>query len=129
LILRSHTLDGGFKVVLCGVVDGARLLFFLPYVLGKLLLDVEELDEVVNNIVEDLVFIDSDELLFLFRHRLGRGGGGLSSKELEDLPNEAVYFFSDGSNFFSGLFNLNELRFRITVKLATLLDVFDQSRC
>jgi hypothetical protein len=40
-----------------------------------------------------------------------------------------VYFFSDGSNFFSGLFNLNELRFRITVKLATLLDVFDQSRC
>ncbi len=129
LILRSYTLDGGFKVVLCGVVDGTGFFFFLPYVLGKLLLDVEELDEVVHHLVEDLVFIDSDELLFLFRHRLGRGGCGLSSKELEDLPDEAVYFFSDGSNFFSGLFNLNELRFRITVKLATLLDVFDQSRC
>ena len=116
-------------MVLCGVVDGAGFFFFLPYVLGKLLLDVEELDEVVHHLVEDLVFIDSDELLFLFRHRLGRGGCGLSSKELEDLSNEAVYLFSDGSNFFSGLFNLNELRFCITVKLATLLDVFDQSRC
>ena len=128
LILRPHTLDGGFKVVLCGVVDGAGLLFFLPYMLGKLLLNVEELDEVVNNIVEDLVFIDSNELLFLFRHRLGRRGCGLSSKELEDLPNEAVHFFTNGGNFFSGLFNLDELRFCITVKLTALLDVFDQSR-
>ncbi len=115
-------------MVLCGVVDGAGFLFFLPYVLGKLLLNVEELDEVVHHLVEDLVFIDSDKLLFLFRHRLGRGGGGLSSKELEDLPDEAVYLFSDGSNFFGGLFNLNELRFRITVKLASLLYVFNQSR-
>ena len=115
-------------MVLCGVVDGAGLLFFLPYMLGKLLLNVKELDEVVNNIVEDLVFIDSDKLLFLFRHRLGRGGCGLSSKELEDLSNEAVYFFSDGRNFVISFFNFNKLSFRITVKLATLLDVFDQSR-
>ena len=115
-------------MVLCGVVDGAGFLFFLPYVLGKLLLDVEEFDKVVHHLVEDLVFIDSDELLFLFRHRLGRGGCGFSSKELKDLANETVYLFSDGSNFFSGLFNLDELRFRITVKLASLLYVFDQSR-
>lgn len=115
-------------MVLCGVVDGAGLFFFLPYVLGKLLLDVEEFDEVVHHLVEDLVFIDSDKLLFLFRHRLGRGGCGFSSKELGDLLNEAVYLFSDGSNFVISFFNFNKLSFRITVKLATLLDVFDQSR-
>lgn len=128
LILRPHTLDGGFKVVLCGVVDGAGFFFFLPYMLGKLLLNVEELDEVVHHLVEDLVFIDSDKLLFLFRHRLGRGGCGFSSKELEDLSNETVYLFPDGSNFVISFFNFNKLSFRITVKLATLLDVFDQSR-
>lgn len=115
-------------MVLCWIVDGAGFFFFLPYVLGKLLLNVKELDEVVNNIVEDLVFIDSDKLFFLFRHRLGRGGCGLSSKELEDLSNETVYLFPDGRNFVISFFNFNKLNFCITVKLAALLDVFDQSR-
>ena len=113
-------------MVLVGVVDGAGFLFFLPYVLGKLLLNVEELDKVVHHLVENLILIDSDKFFFLFRHRLGRFGFGFSSKELKDLPNETVYLFSDGSNFFSGLFNLDELRFRITVKLASLLDVSNQ---
>ena len=114
-------------MVLVGVVDGAGLLFFLPYVLGKLLLDMEELDEVVNNIVEDLVFIDSDKLLFfLLRHRLGRSGFGFSSKELNELANEAVDLFADGHDLFTSLCNFNKLGFGITVKLTSLLYVFHQ---
>lgn len=113
-------------MVLVGVVDGAGLLFFLPYVLGKLLLDVEELDEVVNNIVENLVLIDSDIFLLLFRHRLGRFGFGLSSEELDKLANEAVDLFTDGHDFVTSLLDFNKLGFCVTVKLTSLLDVFNQ---
>jgi hypothetical protein len=113
-------------MVLVGVVDGAGLLFFLPYVLGKLLLDVEELDKVVNNIVENLVLIDSDIFFLLFRHRLGRFGFGLSSEELDKLANEAVDFFADSHDLFTSLCNFDELGFGITVKLTSLLDVLNQ---
>lgn len=113
-------------MVLVGVVDGAGLLFFLPYVLGKLLLDVEELDEVVNNIVENLVLIDSDIFLLLFRHRLGRFCFGLSSEELDKLANEAVDLFTDGHDFVTSLLDFNKLGFCVTVKLTSLLDVFNQ---
>lgn len=114
-------------MVLVGVVDGAGLFFFLPYVLGKLLLDVEELDEIVNNIVEDLVFIDSNKLLFfLLRHRLGRSSFWFASKELDKLANEAVDLFTDGHDFVTSLLDFDELGFCVTVKLTSLLDVFNQ---
>jgi len=37
--------------------------------------------------------------------------------------------FTNSNGFINSVFNLDELSFCITVKLATLLDVFDQSRC
>jgi hypothetical protein len=38
-----------------------------------------------------------------------------------------MHLFADSNNFFASLFDFNKLGFAITVKLASLLDVFTQS--
>ena len=89
---------------------------------------MKEPNELLNDIVKNLLFINSDKLFFLFRHRLGRGRGfGLSGKELNQIKPKPLDLFANGNDFISRLFNLNELRLGIPVKLTAFLNVFDES--
>ena len=89
---------------------------------------MEKLNELLNDIVENLLFINSDKLFFLFRHRLGRGRGfGLSGKELNQIKPKPLDFLANGNDFISRLFDLNKLRLGIPVKLTAFLNVFNES--
>jgi hypothetical protein len=39
---------------------------------------MKELNQLLNDVVEEMFFVNSDKLFFLFRHRLGRGWLSLS---------------------------------------------------
>ena len=89
---------------------------------------MKKFNQLLNDIVEDLLFVNSDKLFFLFRHRLGRGRGfGLSGKELNQIKPKPLDLFANGNDFISRLFNLTELRLGISVKLTAFLNVFDES--
>ena len=89
---------------------------------------MEEFNQLLNDIVEDLLFVNSDKLFFLFRHRLGRGRGfGLSGKELNQIKPKPLDLFANGNDFISRLLDFNELRRGIPVKLTAFLNVFDES--
>ena len=89
---------------------------------------MKELNQLLNDIVEDLLFINSNKLFFLFRHRLGRGRGlGLCGKELNQLKPKPLDLLANGHDLISSFLDFNELRLGIPVKLTAFLNVFDES--
>ena len=92
-------------MVLVGVVDGLGLFFLFSYVSCQLLLKPKELGEVLDHIDHDLGFVDGDILFLLFRHRLGRGGLWLGSKELGP---ESLSFACNADDFIDSGFDLHE---------------------
>ena len=119
-------------MILVRIVNASRLFFFFPYVGSKLLLNLEEFSELFDNIDFDLSFVNSDKLFFLFRHRLGRGGGNccwftLRFKEVTKVTPKSSNFLIYLGGFVNSRLDLHKGSFGLFVKLTTLFDCCNTS--
>ena len=118
-------------MVLVRIVNASRLFFFFPYVGSKLFLNLEEISELLDNIDFDLSFVNSNKLFFLFRHRLGRGGGGnccwFATKHFGEFSPKALYLFANLDCFVNSRLDLHKGSLSLFVKLTAFLDCCNAS--